>query len=53
VRAELDGVVDEFGERLPQLAVVAEPLLERLDLHVEVDAARFGLEPLPLQHGLE
>ena len=53
VRAELDGVIDEFGERLPQLVVVAEPLLERLDLHVEVDAARFGLEPLLLQHGLE
>src|SRR5882724_776036 len=51
--SELDGVVDEFGERLPQLAVVAPPLLEGLALYVEVDAARSSLEPLFLQHGLE
>ena len=48
--AELDRVVDQVGDRLPQLAHVPESLVLRLHPDLEVDAAALRLAPLLLEH---
>src|SRR5882762_9965891 len=49
VRAELDRVVDQVGERLAQLAHVSEPVVLGLHPHLEVDAAALRLAALLLE----